>query len=117
MSRLLKDYSEREKFLTEAMGECWHEKVSEFFPGVICISCGAYSEDDNYRYDFSTPEGFFKLWKWAQKQTWWKKFIEPIGKIVCDCGECNDCMIDTHWVDPDLFADIIYEFLITNNEV
>lgn len=110
----------RDKFLTEQLGECWHDvQPTKFFSDgcPVSIRCSKCNEPATIYNNFSTWKDFGKLWKWAQKQTWWKKFIEPIGKIVCDCGECNDCMIDTHWIDPDIFADTIYEFLITNNEV
>jgi len=54
--------------------------------------------------DFSTPDGFFKLWDWAQKQEWFELFR-------------NTEMMSMHlikgfsWVNPDKFADTVYEFL------
>lgn len=49
------------KFLTEKMGECWHEWEPK--------------RDNVRNYDFFTWEGFGKLWEWAGEQEWFPYFI------------------------------------------
>ena len=36
--------------------------------------------DNQDRIDFSTPDGFFKLWEWGRKQEWIKEFMEQYCK-------------------------------------
>ena len=76
---------ERDKFLTESMGECWHE----------------------FSNNFSTWEGFGKLWEWAVKQEWFSDFLKHAEKIMK--------MPITGWIEyfvqPDRFADALYKFL------
>ncbi len=96
---------ERDKFLTEAMGECWHK-----FSGLYCIKCHAYEDFDTEtkRNDFSTWEGFGKLWEWSKSQSWYKALewrlsdTDAVGHIAA------------RFVDPDLFADKVYSFLKEN---
>ncbi len=92
--------SERDKFLTEAMGECWLEK-SFFIEGEEnCPKCLKGHENIN----FFTWEGFGNLWEWAQKQKWWEQYCflhDPL--TTCGCWELL--------VQPDRFANSVYEFL------
>lgn len=60
--------TERDKFLTKAMGECWHECD---WGQTICKHCGRTNDPRYFDFDqenrtFSTPDGFFKLWNWAR---------------------------------------------------
>ena len=62
--------SERDKFLTECMGECWHMYNSR--KGLVnCIHCQKEMPLNN---DFSTWDGFGKLWEWTRKQEWFSTF-------------------------------------------
>ena len=82
------------KYLTEAMGECWHEGPLE---GRLC-SCGSmwlHCLDMNI--DFFTWEGFGKLKEWAEVQKWWGDFQEDTIMWLL--------------VNPERFATAIYEFL------
>jgi hypothetical protein len=72
------------KYLAEAMGECWHEfeirKLPDSsFHGRVCCHCGDYQTLAIPMLDFSTWEGFGKLWEFAIKQEWWNDFINSIG--------------------------------------
>lgn len=106
--------SERDKFLTEMMGECWHEFDENLkYNGVIwpCKNCGdEYLTNEKYNAnenDFSTPDGFFKLWNWSQKQDWWKYFIGCVTRTeTADEMCCPKCIIHL-----DRFADNVYEYL------
>jgi len=66
--------TERDKFLTEAMGWPWHEVVSidNFKVTCSCGMSGYMNPCDNL--NFSTWDGFGKLWTWAQKQEWFDLF-------------------------------------------
>lgn len=104
---------ERDKFLTEAMGEQW-----------FCYDVIVGYEMDRYDFpttqkpikrknttnDFSTWSDFGKLWEWSQKQSWWKDLKESfpcwIGKEQMDC-----CWHTEAIINPDKFADIVYDYL------
>jgi hypothetical protein len=112
---------ERDQFLTEAMGEVWHVIEEGFIKGfgdTFKCSCGL----ENYsarmcrkkNKTFSTPDGFFKLWKWANEQRWWENFW-------CNCllwtSKCYrpDFRIREDFkfgfVNPDNFANALYNYL------
>lgn len=108
---------ERDKRLTEAMGECWHEVKLPNFTGighVECRKCGLvhnYLLDEDWHPDFSTWERFGKLFAWFIQQPWKKELAKKIGTVICDCDECGDFDINVHWINPDRFADAVDEFL------
>jgi hypothetical protein len=83
---------ERDKFLTEQMSECWHE----------------INENELYHLynDFSTPEGFFKLFNWTKEQPW----FEDLLYRYWSCPEPRR-VFPYHFIDPDKFADSLYKFL------
>ena len=90
--------TERDKSLTEAMGECWHESNLQG----VCKHCKAH----NYPYtnNFSTWEGFGKLWVWASSQV-------GLLRMITNELDKNDSYRWTHWVHPDRFADAVYAYL------
>lgn len=99
----------RDKFLTEAMGECWHEAKCSYNDGWSIdyeCRCGLRwpEEDSPPNTDFSTWEGFGKLWEWSQQQKWWAGFLNSD-----ECG--NDYVINTFYINPDKFANVVYEYL------
>lgn len=59
---------ERNRFLTLAMGECWHDLdlgcpvLTCKGGGFICGKCRDFVISNN---DFETEEDFSKLWEWA----------------------------------------------------
>lgn len=58
---------ERDRFLTDAIGGCWHDggkPVTMFtLQGQICSKCGMFFTTRN---DFSTLEDFLRLYDWAR---------------------------------------------------
>lgn len=102
------------KYLTEAMGECWHEVSQKhiYYGGCgRCIHCKKivsvkYQSHECVRVDFTTWTGFGKLWEWATKQDWWPDFAQdhcwynPNYYVFIKCGLIN----------PTTFAKAIYEF-------
>lgn len=104
--------SERDKFLTEAMGLCWHETekimVSDgddepsYFEYLCkhCHTCNPNME----RINFASWSGFGLLWEWARKQEWFPQFI--FSKTHSDYDE-----IRIEFINPSRFADAVYEFL------
>jgi hypothetical protein len=106
--------TERDKFLTEAMGECWHEwhyRVYGYYQA-ICRKCGREVKEafDN---DFSTWTGFGKLWEWAQKQEWWRKFWYHTSMPMLD-GSNIAIPRDQQIIHPDNFANALYSSLREN---
>jgi hypothetical protein len=90
----------RDKFLTEAMGECWHVGAPNF-----CVKCKDAFEFGTFQNNFSTPDGFFKLWKWAQEQEWWENFRMLTFTGATWIGH------EDRFINPDRFADAVYAFL------
>ncbi len=109
---------ERNKILTEAMGDCWHEPETFYYNGsgggsfnqlevygvcrqkILCIKCGIPHAIND---DFLTWEGFGKLWDWATKQGWWEKFTWFHQSIKDE--------ILTELINPEKFAKAVAEFL------
>ena len=94
---------ERDKYLTEAMGECWH-----LFNLCTCVKCRMplgfpFITSNN---DFSTWEGFGKLFEFCQKQEWWESFIFSNWRTTLSLHEYIG-----EWINPDRFSDAIYDFL------
>jgi hypothetical protein len=101
--------TERDKFLTEAMGGCWHDfsKLQNmgFTAYLICDKCGA--TEINETTNFSTWGGFGKLWEWSQKQEWWTMFCFKMKDQID--WDIDDFL--NHHINPDRFADAVYEFV------
>jgi hypothetical protein len=63
---------ERDRFLTEAMGACWHQydvekpMMTYSLLAYVCEKCGLFILGNN---DFSNDEDFPKLWTWATGQS------------------------------------------------
>ena len=100
---------ELNKYLTEAMGECWHAWDFQDMP-FRCIKCKEYHpESGGINNDFSTWEGFGKLWEWSIKQPWWNDFVKYLDTPTV---QCNDVLhVDSRVVNPEIFASTLYDFL------
>jgi hypothetical protein len=100
--------TERDKFLTEYFGECWHEwkeRASGLFIEEDCAKCNEHKDFKTvHEHNFSTPDGFFWLWNKCQEQEWWSAFkkSQAIG---------GSYTFDEDLVHPDRFADTLYQFL------
>jgi hypothetical protein len=108
---------ERDKFLTEQMGECWHDGEPFFTNNVIyCPKCHKNLKAINEENDFSTWEGFGKLWEWAQKQNmeWQCRFNDYCFKLLGYRGGCSYEYIPKLIINPDRFADTVYAYLKEN---
>lgn len=105
---------ERNIFLTEVLGQCWHEYNRPAFLGDQCIKCkNVFLGTSNAaQLDFSSWEGFGKLWEWIQIQ-----FIINIGTgkkdfpMIQDIMRINEFGHNLSLVNPDKFADAVYEYL------
>lgn len=102
--------TERDKFLTEAMGECWHEgwQPDEDATLYYCSNCSTYYSQqaiDEQRSLFSTWAGFGRLWTFAHQQEWWADFVNRLidKELTKAFPAC--------FIHPDRFADAVYEFL------
>ncbi|MCK5608458.1 hypothetical protein KAR91_41640 [Candidatus Pacearchaeota archaeon] len=101
------------KYLTEAMGECWHEPLpdmSTWSSREHCKKCNKivavkFNSRSFVTNNFFTWEGFGKLWGWAIEQEWWNMFIyqwtdDYVGfEIPCSL------------INPARFAKAIHEYL------
>lgn len=103
-------HTERDRFLTEALGLCWHEfptPINNFAPP--CSKCNGSPLKLNIL--FSSWHGFGILWEWASKKEWWQKFGDFIySKYYNGDLDITICMLE-YFINPDKFADVIYEFL------
>ena len=103
--------TERDKFLTKAMGECFHQYI-----GWHCRYCGQDAPEppeSEQNPDFSTWTSFGKLWEWAIDQEWWNKFefSEYAGHNRNDEFGATLKDILQGLINPDRFATAVYEFL------
>ena len=104
---------ERDKFLTDQMGECYHS-WKDFGDWSECTICHCKSQffvrslQENL-YNFSTWEGFGKLWEWSRKQEWWLTFTMRVNHdyLGHQVGEA----IAWDIVDPNNFAAEVADFL------
>lgn len=110
------------KFLTEAMGECWHEPNRPCAVGSMlitggtikqhCTVCGKMMSNSFQLYlenrTFTTWTDFGAVWEWAQKQEWFDELF---------CSVCMNpkCYCEVHvpaaHVDPLRFPQLVVEFL------
>ena len=94
---------ERDRFLTETMGACWHEYDPEkplmtySLIAYVCDKCKNFILGSN---DFSMAEDFEKLWKWAGEQDYLADTVLRLSKRL---GEGS--------VTRDGAADELYEVL------
>ena len=94
---------ERDRFLTEAMGNHWFTTPNSNLAEV-------YHLND----DFSTWQNFGKLWEFARKQDWFDDFLIDRGFFRLEAKMPNKggfTLMHLHWVNPDRFANAICEFL------
>lgn len=117
-------HTERDKRLTEAMGECIHPKIilkksvnasRRDWDRYVCSKCFKEIDaedtpfDDNDKpyfdleNDFSTGNGFIKLWEFCQKQEWWYDFLNK--------DQCFGFAISVSLIHPDRFSDAVYSYL------
>jgi hypothetical protein len=135
------DKAARNKKLIEAMGGCWHES-SEVIPysgeethtckcgasvSKSTISPSAATRDpwDRLRYpsaDFSSWDGFGRLWAWAKQQNWWE---DDFWRGTAAAGNIHVHDDGTFWmatynmedfINPDVFADAVYSHLMSSTE-
>ena len=99
--------TERDKFLTEAMGECWHNIIRTDIPRHTCTRCGEGHDalfDFNPHNNFSTWEGFGKLWEWVSLQE----------NMMCGLSSRyngEQAKIKLIYINPDNFANAVYTYL------
>jgi len=96
---------QRDKYLTEAMGECW----PDFAPNGFCRKCNC-DKRFPYHIDFSTWQGFGKLWEFVQNRKLISEFLVWFTSrtVAQDYG--------SNWIrwelmTPDQRSDAVYEFL------
>ena len=111
--------TERDTFLTEAMGNCYHENVfgmhyteySGKYPDHVakCTKCGEFSKHNT---NFSTWQGFGILWEWVQEQSWREHFLwkrDPFRTTLPRRGYGPPCTF--YEFTHDKLADMLYEYL------
>lgn len=97
--------TERDKFLTEAIGECWHEHTMTC--GYNLTRTGEYVSDiksTSYPNDFSSWNGFGKLWEWVSRQ-------ESMMCGLASRYNGEQAKIKLIYISPDTFADAVYNYL------
>ncbi len=105
---------EKNQYLTEQVGECWHintpmKELPVGEPFKQCPKCYHLECDwGDFNPDFSTAEGFFKLWNWAKEQEWFPDFLE-YSRGEHYCGVAG--RIDWWLINPTNFANALTEFL------
>lgn len=117
--------SDRDKFLTEAMGMTWHSEVSRKIvhtSAIITCSCGKTYGLPEQPHDFctfthgnipfSSWKGFGLLWTWAIEQDWMPQFKRCLMKKAECLGERQIYIfVPQKFIHPSQFADELYEYL------
>ncbi len=109
---------DRDKYLTEAMGLCWHEENKQRKDVLRCVC----SNQNHYNYtlerhieksnpNFSTWSAFGTLWEFAIKQEWWMEFWVKEGQFYKNSVAKAPVVIWNELINPDKFADALYKFL------
>ncbi len=101
---------ERDKFLTEkVLGGKHYNSIGEKHFYWIPDSFGMMTNDPVIIPDFSTPEGFFKLWNAAKEKDWWLSdaFFASLDSMLLKKRKVDMNL----FIHPDRFADAIYKFL------
>ena len=98
---------ERDRFLTEAMGMCWHDFDPDDYintyslEAYVCKKCKGFILGNN---DFSVEEDFVRLLAWVQGQ---ERFKELLARL-------NEPDLKDAWKGPSArnsFADELYLLL------
>ena len=117
------------KYLTEAIDECWHEQLIE--NNVLKCRCGRGYATGNTEFlvsvvkstshvecmcaniDFFTWDGFGKLWEWSITQAWWYQFLGDWNcpDIYSENSTIKERYVDAYLINPEQFATAVYEFL------
>ena len=100
--------TEKNKYLAERMGVCWHDKRwSKEVKLYKCLHCEATHTVDEQpcsRPDYFTAEGRQVLLEWAVEQGWWYKFTHEYG--------CHGFQFPQDLLIPvSALADAVYEYL------
>ncbi len=101
------NHIERDHFLTERMGLCWHEydldksSVQLSVKGHVCTKCGDFFFNNN---DFSSEEDFMKLLQWATDQ-------DALSPVVSQFESGLFTDRQTGQMSRKRFADILYALL------
>lgn len=100
---------EANRTIHEAMGLCWHiwEYIDVQGLDIICLKCHStatwYSKSPNP--DYTSREGFWDAWEWAQEQPWFDQWLldRGLGRLPISTVK--------NLVDPKFFATTLAEFL------
>ena len=109
--------NERDKLILEALGECEHN-----FPPIStespfrCLKCGMLYVLCS-RPDFSTPDGFFRVWNGAKEKEWWYEFLEWCLIQIEGVITKYIFSFPIIFINPDRFADAVAEFLEKREEI
>ena len=90
--------TERDKFLTEAMGLCWHNYRGKC-PETYCLNCNQPYSLNERNINFSTWQGFGALWEFLCKGGL-HDFVAYLGGVE-KLG---------YYIEPNRFADKLYEY-------
>jgi len=99
---------DRNKFLAQQMRSCYHNlKLVDKY-----IYSDSFDPWFPPELNFSTWSGFGVLWNWVIQQKWWPCFI-ILFDIKFDIMYNSDSSI----IQPDRFADSLYDYLTKNEKV
>lgn len=102
---------ERDKFLTESIGECWHENelTMDANDGSLYWRCRYCHKEDIRNIDFSTWEGFGRLKSFMVEHPEHEAFFDTYIDYLTEHAEGISETFNR--IQPDFFAYYVYEFL------
>lgn len=109
---------EASRIITEEMGECYHEwktHINEDCSAEWCVKCNKAKMYIGDNPNYTTPDGFFRAWRWVQSKEWWDEFLLTLHRNVSNwCVENKH--IPTNCVNHETFAITLAEWLQKRGE-
>ena len=106
---------DKDKFIVEALGHCWHEWVENkghqsCNEPIMCDKCWNYPGEGPPNPDLTTWEGFGWLWDEMVKREDWDKFKEStVAEGYSGYDNCG--LLRETYINPTRFRDAVYDFL------
>lgn len=105
---------EKDKFICEKLGVCWHEWVTNYGHDsdmLMCKHCWEYPREVNPNPDFTSEAGRVQLLKLMIKHKDWKNFVWSLGFSYFTQSLCAQLLEDYFADDTGKFRDAVYEWL------
>jgi hypothetical protein len=107
---------DKNRYVVEQLGICWHERRAGFMLGISVCSCGITYKDghEHINPDFTTKEGRVQLLELMMGREDWTDFKQSIDCLDWPLPTSNyfDVYVHAKYITtPGALLDAVYEFL------